>query len=334
MQTLLLGTALTRAGATSTKSGTWLREMALRAMPGSALQSDKAFAKHEDALHRLGLVDDKDRPTWFTNGKPDLFKMIGIASDNLPKIPLTERAALERQLFGAQGAGGLALLADPAVREQVQALSKEMNSPEFKARYGGFTEAYAAGSTVQNARTALQEFNTLMQDLGQHGLPAINVALHDFKGVLESIRSVIPGGAKGEANILGRAVEGAGAGALAGALVAGPFGAAVGGLGGGALGAAGAYMLARPEAQPQADAEAFSKALKQAGETGAFDQILKKPPVVVKQPPVTLNLNIDGRTLSRALSEAGNPYEGYATQAPAGDTLGAYAPGHDNTTDK
>ena len=33
MQSLLLGTASTRAGATSTKSGTWLREMALRAMP-------------------------------------------------------------------------------------------------------------------------------------------------------------------------------------------------------------------------------------------------------------------------------------------------------------
>ena len=39
MQSLLLGTALTRAGATSTKSGTWLREMALRAMPGTSLMS-------------------------------------------------------------------------------------------------------------------------------------------------------------------------------------------------------------------------------------------------------------------------------------------------------
>jgi hypothetical protein len=33
-------------------------------------------------------------------------------------------------------------LADPAVREQVQALQKEMNSPEFKNRYAGFTQAY------------------------------------------------------------------------------------------------------------------------------------------------------------------------------------------------
>jgi hypothetical protein len=35
IQTLLLGTALTRAGATNSKSGTWLREMAIRAMPGT-----------------------------------------------------------------------------------------------------------------------------------------------------------------------------------------------------------------------------------------------------------------------------------------------------------
>jgi hypothetical protein len=147
MQSLLLGTALTRAGATNTKSGTWLREMALRAMPGTSMMSKMAFKKHEEALKEVGLVDDKDKPTWFTDGKPDLLKMLDIAGANAQKIPIEKRAAIERGLFGAQGGGGFALLADPAVREQILSLQKEMNSPEFKNRYSSFSETYKEGST-------------------------------------------------------------------------------------------------------------------------------------------------------------------------------------------
>ena len=124
LQTILLGTALRRAGATSTKSGTWLREMALRAMPGTSLMSKMAYKKHESALHDIGLVDDSGKPTWFTDGKPDLLKMLDIGGAGAAKIPLTKRAALERSLFGAQGGGGFALLADPAVREQNSQSSK------------------------------------------------------------------------------------------------------------------------------------------------------------------------------------------------------------------
>ena len=192
MQSLLLGTALTRAGATSTKSGTWLREMALRAMPGTSLMSKMAFKKHEFALHDMGLVDDADKPTWFTDGKPDLLKMLDIAGEHAQRIPLTKRAAIERSLFGAQGGGGFALLADPAVREQVQSLGKEMNSTEFKNRYAGFTESYQQGSTLQNARTAMQEFNVAMMDIGAHTLPAVNGMLKDFKALMEGIRDILP----------------------------------------------------------------------------------------------------------------------------------------------
>ena len=104
MQSLLLGTALTRAGATSTKSGTWLREMALRAMPGTSMMSKIAFKKHEEALKEMGLVDDHDKPTWFTDGKPDIIKMLDIAGTNAGKIPIERRAAVERGLFGPKAA--------------------------------------------------------------------------------------------------------------------------------------------------------------------------------------------------------------------------------------
>jgi hypothetical protein len=195
MQSLLLGTALTRAGATSTKSGTWLREMALRAMPGTTLMSKISFKKHEEALKELGLVDGSGKPTWFDDkGKPDIMKMLDIAGARGSAIPLERRAGLERQLFGAQGGGGFALLADPAVREQVQNLMREMNSPEFKNRYGGFVQAYQEGSTVQQARTAMAELNITMQELGKDILPSVNVALHGFKPTLEGIRNLLSGG--------------------------------------------------------------------------------------------------------------------------------------------
>jgi hypothetical protein len=201
MQSLLLGTALTRAGATSTKSETWLREMALRAMPGTSMMSRIAFKKHEEALKAVGLVDDNDKPTWFTNGKPDLLKTLDVAGGNAAKIPVEKRAAIERGLFGAQGGGGFALLAEPAVREQILALQKEMNSPEFKNRYAGFMQNYNNEVTSQSARTALQEFNVTMMDIGQHVLPVINFALRDFKGALEAVRSVLPGVGKSNAAV-------------------------------------------------------------------------------------------------------------------------------------
>jgi hypothetical protein len=335
LQSLLLGTALTRAGATSTKSGTWLREMALRAMPGSALMSDKAFQKHEDALHRLGLVDDKDKPTWFSDGKPDLLKMLGIAGTNAANIPLTERAALERQLFGAQGGGGFALLADPAVREQIAALTKDMNSPEFKNRYGSFLENYNSQVTAQSARTGMQEFNVLMQDLGQHVLPAVNGTLRDFRSILEGVRSVLPGGPKSEATIGTRVLEGALAGGAVGAF-GGPGGvvggAALGAAAGGVLGTAEQFMASQntpvdrfgratvitgnSAAQAAEGVEALARAIRGLPGKGSVFPGGTSPAPIIK-----LDVNIDGRAIGSAVSEQLNYASQYHTVAPASNPL-------------
>jgi TP901 family phage tail tape measure protein len=194
LQTLLLGTALTRAGATNTKSGTWLREMAVRSMPGTAIfESTKKAEHHDELLKRLGLLNEKGESTWMVNGKPDLLRLLEIAGPALQNIPVSERAGVERKLFGAQGSGAVSLLADPAVQEQVKSLRKEMESPEFKNRYASFADAYKEGSTVQNARTAIAEFNNTMMDIGAKTLPAVNSALRDFKSILEGIRNLLPG---------------------------------------------------------------------------------------------------------------------------------------------
>jgi hypothetical protein len=320
MQSLLLGTALTRAGATSTKSGTWLREMAIRAMPGTSMMSKIAFKKHEEALKEMGLVDDQDKPTWFTGGKPDILKMLDIAGANAGKIPIERRAAVERGLFGAQGGGGFALLADPAVREQIQALQKEMNSPEFKNRYGGFMENYNSQVTSQNARTAIQDFNVTMMDIGKTVLPAVNIGLHDLKGILEGIRNILPSGQAGL--VAARAAEGAALGAglgfFAGGVGAGP-GAVIGGVAGTAYG----YM----ESQPKTDFAAFAKAMT---DNSALHSAMVPPQ---KPPTINLSLNVDGRALAQAVTDAMGNQTGFVTQAPAADGAGQFFSGDHNYPD-
>ena len=191
LQTLLMGTVLTRAGATNTKSGTWLRNMAVGAMPGSTVVGDPK--KHHEALLALGLIDDKDQPTWFTDGKPDLFKLLDIGGTHAANIPLRDRAALEKQAFGVQGEGAFALLADPAVKEQLGVMRGEMNSQEFKNRYGSFAQEYAANSPLQAARQTWGDLQNVLMDIGKVVLPPLNAALEGFDRWLKLIKDGLDG---------------------------------------------------------------------------------------------------------------------------------------------
>jgi hypothetical protein len=316
MQSLLLGTALTRAGATSTKSGTWLREMALRAMPGTSMMTKTAFMKHEEALKAFGLVDDNDKPTWFTNGKPDIFKMLNIAGERATSIPLEKRAGYERQLFGAQGGGGFALLADPAVHAQIQSLSKEMNSPAFKNRYGSFMTSYNSEVTAQNARTAMQTFNVTMQDLGATVLPSVNQALKNMKSILEGITGVLPG-AKDKGKIGGDALTGALGGAAAGFAIGkfgGPVGAVGGAVGGGILG--GAYGFLEQSGSLQKGERPGDR----------YERRKREQKVEVHLPQQNVQLNIDGETIAQVILNKISGLFGHETTAPASDGSVAYGP--------
>jgi hypothetical protein len=212
-------------------------------------------------LKAFGLIDDKNNPTWFTNGKPDIFKMLNIAGDKAAGIPITKRAAYERALFGAQGGGGFALLSDPAVHEQIKSLMKEMGSPEFKNRYSSFSEAYKEGSPMQQGRVAIADFNIAMMDLGRNVLPAVTGALKDFDEALKYIRSFMPGADKdgkgGDKWKVGtRALEGMVGGAAIGTLIPGVgtvAGGVVGGIGGGIVGVIEGLVKSSNEAAPPVD---------------------------------------------------------------------------------
>ena len=190
LQSLLLGTVMTRAGATNTKSGTWLRNMVVGSMPGSTIVGDPK--KHHEALAALGLIDGDNKPTWFdSNGKPNVLKMLDVAGEHAANIPLTERAAIEKQAFGVQGAGAFALLADPAVKAQIKALRKEMESEEFNNRYSGFMKEYSEGSPVQKFRETWQDLKNVLMDIGNIVIPPLVVGLKGLDEVLKIIKVTV-----------------------------------------------------------------------------------------------------------------------------------------------
>jgi hypothetical protein len=224
MQVMLMGIALQRAGITNTKSGTWIRNMALNSLPGTSLMSKMAFKRHEESLHALGLIDDKNQPTWFTDNKPDLIKMMKIAAAHAANIPLVKRAAYEKALFGAQGFGGFAVLSDPAVMQQMAALQGDL--PGFKTRYNTFFQDYNGQSTLQGARKSFADFQDVLMNIGDKVLPPVNGALKDFDALLLSLQGILPKGGTGKSSdVWGKvgasALEGFGVGAAIGSVVPG-----------------------------------------------------------------------------------------------------------------
>jgi TP901 family phage tail tape measure protein len=173
--TMLLGTALSTAGVTSSKSGTWLRSFVERAMPGGP--------KHNATLRRFGLLDENDKPTWFTDGKPDPAKALEIAGPIARAMPPEERLGAEQSLFGERGAGAFAVLGSPEVLERIKKLREEMGSEEFKNRYGSILQDYQ-GTAVGTAKTTLAEFNIALMRLGDTALPAATAGLKGLSAVL------------------------------------------------------------------------------------------------------------------------------------------------------
>jgi hypothetical protein len=311
---LLLGTALARAGVLSTKSGTWTREAVTRAMPGIVLGHGASNRAHEDALRRFGLVDENGSPTWFSDGRPDPLKMFSITGEHMQGMSPQDRARYGRAAFGAQGFGAVAVASDPQVQEQIQRLQALRRSPEFLDSYHNFSGNYQAGSTVQDARTAISQFNVTAGELARTTLPAVNIMLGNFRSILEGIRSVLPGGdGKGMATVGARVGEGAIAGGIYGAL-GGPGGVALGALGGAVLGGVGGV------------AEQYM-----AGQHASLDPATIKERLAAVVPPLSISFNIDGTLLGRVLSNVSTySFEG---QAPAFDGTSRFAlPDHQHTS--
>jgi hypothetical protein len=186
-------TAIARAGATNTKSGTWVRAAFERALPPDEnVTGDKEYSKRIYAMRKLGLVDKNDKSTILdaTGTHIDIDKFLRVERENADKLGIVERNALEKKAFGEQGSRGLDLMKSPAVMAQTEELKREF--PEFKIRYETFFEDYSKESPVQKARESWQDLTNVLSDIGSIALPPLLVGLRGFDDLLKTIGANFP----------------------------------------------------------------------------------------------------------------------------------------------
>lgn len=189
MKAMLLSTVLSTSGVTSSKAGTWLRELGVRAMPGD--DSTKSGHKHNELLKQFGLLDKNGKPTWFTNGKPDMVKALEIAGPIAQAMPPEDRLTAEMALFGRRGGGAFGVLGNPTSISRYRDLEKGLNDPGNINRYNTILDD-TMGTSKMVARTTLQEFNVSLIELGRDVLP---LAISGVKG-LSAALGWITGGHK------------------------------------------------------------------------------------------------------------------------------------------
>jgi hypothetical protein len=92
-------------------------------------------------------------------------------------------------VFGAQGGGAMAVLSDPKVRQQIDALRKEY--PDFEKKYPGFLENYAHDSPMQAGRQAWGDLQNVLIDIGRIALPPVVELLKSLDAAFKAINTTL-----------------------------------------------------------------------------------------------------------------------------------------------
>jgi len=367
IEEMVLQTGLERAGIQNTKSGTWLRELAQRALPPLEDKTKPSvYADKMDALRELGLVGADGKPTWFTNGKPDELKMLHIAGEHAQNIPLERRGLLERYIFGTQGGGAMGVLADPKLLPQLDTMEGEAKG--YRAGTDYFKYMYN-NSPIQQFSQSWIDLQKVLVDIGTIAMPPVLGGLQMLDGWLKSINQHFPSSLAPKKESFGEALgKGMGAGAIPGALLGSAIpgvgtltGAAGGALIGGAI-SGGNWIYdqllggatrpidslgheisktgdaASAATGPMSGLAAAIKSLPggspgktgEPGEPAHKMNFLQGPKQVTKPQPVSLSLNIDGRTLAQAISEIQSALYEFPGGAPAANGLTAWNDGDHN----
>ncbi|MDI1347390.1 MAG: hypothetical protein PSV22_25370 [Pseudolabrys sp.] len=227
-EVLMMTTAIARAGATNTKSGTWVRAGIERLLPPDArLMSDKNYEQRMVAMRALGLAGADGKSTILgADGNMDLGKAFSFVRAKSAGMPIEERNNMMKKVFGEQGQRGMSLLMSDKVGEQTSELWREF--PQFKGGYNTFMGEYSKNSPIQKTRETVQDLTGVLSDIGSVALPPVTQALRDFAAMLQTIKGVIPGGSdKAKENVWARV----GAKALEGAIAGGVAGSFFGGVG-------------------------------------------------------------------------------------------------------
>jgi hypothetical protein len=149
----------------------WLREMVVRMMPGD--EATKPGHAHNEMLKKLHLLDENNKPTWFTNGKPDIGKGLAIAGPVTDAMPPEERLPFTMGAFGRRGGGAYSVLANNQMLERARQLREGIENSGNRQRYETLDEDIRNNTTKGTARSTLQTFNVGMIELGTTVLPAV-----------------------------------------------------------------------------------------------------------------------------------------------------------------
>ena len=190
---MLLTSLMQSAGISNSKAGTWSRQMFVEAEPSTDVLGPltKTQAQHNKALGMLGLLGEDGKQNWKVSGEDgktdwnaSVIKMFRELHEGMDKIPEGERADVLHRAFGTQGAGAATLFSQPNITDQLEILV-----PKLKAFQGGEVslQEYSQGSTIQQSRIAMQEFQVLMADLGTKILPGVNAILKEVSGDLRAL---------------------------------------------------------------------------------------------------------------------------------------------------
>ena len=242
MEMLFGITQMEQAGVLNTKSGTWIRNMLQSTLVPPAIRPGKygreaynhwlhGWKAEGDMPAVPGMVELGLRtaaggiPTaLMEDGKPSMFLQLEQLGTALQKLSGPVQLAAEKRIFGAQGSGSVAVLADPQTLQRMEAARKEIGhvpSPDELDKWErGHNPAYAAA-------IALHEFNAALMQTGAIVLPMLTRGLN-------WINEKVGGG--GMMGMAGGALAGWAAAPLIGGALGGIFGGPAGALAGAEMG--------------------------------------------------------------------------------------------------
>ncbi|WP_298291424.1 hypothetical protein [Thiomonas sp.] len=151
---------LQRAGIQNTKSGTWIADLFMNAVPGNFGAGLFHNTKQSAAMRALGLLDAQNHLTYLDKqGRLDPLLFIDRLAAGIDKLSPIARSAALKQAFGTQGARAAALLSDDKVRAMLpmlEAAMRELENPDIARKEAlQNNPAAQAHQVITNAKLAI-----------------------------------------------------------------------------------------------------------------------------------------------------------------------------------
>lgn len=332
---LLLLATMMQSGILNTKSGTWINNMALNALPntlGSGLFKNKL---QNQALHELGLYRG-NKAMFYKNGNADLMLEASLFAQARQKMTPEHFNATLKLGLGTQGMRAAAIFSEPQVLANIGALANLAKTAQNPVNIGQAIQTLSnvgqADQTIANARmTIMNMTETAMGPAGSvlgkasdfFGWTAKQAKDHPILsgvvgaglgvGIAALMRKTFAmSAAKGAAEMAGKKLLdplGKSIITFASSLIANPIVARLLGLG--AVGV-GSYEIATALGAGKLGAYVGGKIYDW---THPDNQHVVAPPPRAQPVQVHTQINVDGKKVAQAVTqhqarEAGRPYSG------------------------